>query len=132
LALQELDALRLSAGRSAVDEALRGMADHCRGHIGDKDLLGRDDDGRFVILCYRLNAANGRALADRLIAGLGRIAFTGPNGPFNLQATAGLAVFPDDTTNIDKLLAQGAVAARGAWRGERRLVAVEEGRHGSI
>ncbi len=135
LALQELDALRLSAGRSAVDEALRGMADHCRGHIGDKDLLGRDDEGRFVILCYRLNAANGRALADRLIAGLGRIAFTGPNGPFNLQATAGLAVFPDDTTNLDKLLsqaAQGAVAARGAWRGERRLVAVEEGRHGSI
>ena len=103
--------------------------------MGDKDLLGGDDEGRFVILRYRLNAANGRALADRLIAGLGRIAFTGPNGPFNLQATAGLAVFPDDTTNLDNLLAQAAqsaVAARGAWRGERRLVAVEEGRHGSI
>ncbi|MFQ5892934.1 MAG: GAF domain-containing protein [Nitrospinota bacterium] len=134
LALGGLDAVRLSAGHRAVDEALRAVAVHCRRLIGDKDLVGRDEEGRFVLLCYRLNAAHGRTLADKLLSGLDRMAFTGPNRPFSVRGTIGLAVFPDHATDLDALISQAArnAVATGTRRpSSLQLAAGEEGIRGA-
>ncbi len=135
VALQELDALRLSAGRPAVDEAVRGVAAHFRSLIGERDLLGRDEEGRLVMLCYGLNVAHARTMADRLLDGLGRMAFTGPGKPFSVRAKVGLAVFPDEATDLDALLGQAAYNAtgrQGRRRGGRQLVAGKGRLHGSV
>ncbi|MFQ6672517.1 MAG: GAF domain-containing protein [Candidatus Tectimicrobiota bacterium] len=134
MAIQELDALRLSAGRRAAEEALREVAAHCRRLIGDKDLVGRDAEGRFVLLCYRLNATHGRSLADKLISGLGQMAFTGPNQPFSIRGTVGLAIFPDHATDLDVLMSQAARNAMATGEGRHRArqqAASEEVLHGS-
>jgi predicted signal transduction protein with EAL and GGDEF domain len=87
-----------------------------------------------VMLCFGLNAAHARVMADRLLSGLDRMAFTGPGKPISVRAAVGLAIFPDEATELDTLLSMAAcnaVEAQGRRRGKRRLATVEEGLHGS-
>ena len=129
MAVGALDALRLSVGFSLVEEALRKVASMCRNIAGERDLVGRDEEGRFVMLCGRFNAANGKDMADRLRASLGQMAFDSPSQPFSFRAEVGLAVFPDDATDLDTLMARAAWDAVSAREGKsgRRHVAVEKG-----
>lgn len=131
LAFGDLDELRLSAGGAQADEALRRAAAICIEGAGEKNFVGRDDQGRFVILLRRAGPEKGRAAADRLLMTIERAALGGPGRPEGLSATCGVAAYPEEATNLDALIARAAKDAlerRGARRVRpaRRLAAVEE------
>lgn len=135
LAIENLDAIRLWAGRGPLEDALRWVAQHCRSTAGEKSFVGRDEEGRFVLLCHRLNAPRARSLAEKLLAGLSQKAFAGPEQPFSLQGTIGLAMFPDEAAKLDILLARAALDAarrQGLTCGAAEHAAVEEELHGAI
>ena len=135
LAIENLDALRLWAGRRPTEVALRWVAEHCREVAGEKTFIGRDAEGRFIILAYRLSPPRSRSLAEKLIDGLSQKAFDGGEQPFRLKGTVGMAVFPDRASDLDTLLALAAhdgAGARAITIGDLQHAAVEEGSHGAI
>lgn len=135
LAVENLAAVRLWAGREPLEDALRWVAEHCRSTAGEKSFVGRDEEGRFVLLCHRLNASRARSLGEKLLAGLSQKAFAGPDQPFSLMGAMGLAMFPDAATSLDTLLAQAARDAASTRRqtsGALEHAAVEEELHGAF
>jgi diguanylate cyclase (GGDEF)-like protein len=134
VAVENLDEVRLSAGRRPAEEALRWLSRHCRSLVGEKNYVGRDQEGRLVLLCLRLNTARAQSLADKLLEGINQMDFADTEVPFSLKVSIGLAIFPDEAANLDALLARASLNAASARAGGGSLehVAVEEGLHGAL
>lgn len=134
VAVENLDAVRLVAGHGLAEEALGWLAGHCRSLAGEKNFVARDQEGRFVLLCLRLNAARARSLAEKLSEGISQTTFTGAELPFGLKASVGLAVFPEDAANLEDLMARASLEAAGVRirGGSLEHASVEEGLHGAL
>jgi hypothetical protein len=112
VAAEVVDAPRLAATGAA--DAVAGAERAAREALGEREVLGRDDDGRLWVVAPGLGAAEGRALAERLSAA---VAALEPVRGAPLALCAGVAVAPADGSDPDALAAcaeERLFAARAA------------------
>jgi diguanylate cyclase (GGDEF)-like protein len=110
-------------GAATRDAVLLGVADCLREGIRGVDLLGRSADG-FGICMPELNAAQGRAAAQRLrFRVLASPVATG-RGPLNITCSIGFALSNDPETSAALLIGRAREARRAAQcEGGDRVIA---------
>ena len=95
-------------GHPAGDEVLRQTADVLRATCRDQDTIVRHGGDEFCVIAPETNADQGRALAERIKAGLHELVAAGTP----LSASAGVATFPADASSAELLLAQADAEQR--------------------
>jgi diguanylate cyclase (GGDEF)-like protein len=126
-----------SHGHLAGDTVLHAVATAMRGEVRDQDLVGRFGGEEFVMLLPRPESLTYayeelRGIADRIrrsVAGLAVVIPT-PDGPLTIgdvSVSIGGAIFPEDGTQVQDLVAVADTALYAAKRAGRNVVRL--GRH---
>lgn len=92
-------------GDRLLREVSRALADNVRG----KDLVARQGGDEFAVLAPETGKEGAQVLAARIAKAIGEIELI-ENQP--LSASIGIAVYPDDGTTVDELLARSDDALR--------------------
>ena len=111
----DLDGFKLvndSLGHAAGDEILRQVSGRLKETIGDDGLLARHGGDEFALLITDIDGdplARANELAQRVLAGVrGPLAIDGTE--FELDASIGVALYPDHAETADDLLAHADTA----------------------
>lgn len=110
-------------GRAAADELARQIGEELRAGRREYDVVGRWDDGEFLVLLPRSDAHATQTVVGRIFAAVRDHAFTvpGAGAPQRIAASAGVAVWiPPSGDVAADVLRRSAVAldaARGAGPG---------------
>ncbi|MFT4171075.1 MAG: EAL domain-containing protein [Rhodocyclaceae bacterium] len=108
-----------SLGHPMGDRMLTTVARRLSDSLREEDLLGRLGGDEFVILLPRLQQANDAGLvADKLISTLNEPLIIDQQD-LNASASIGIALFPEDGTDVDTLLKHADVAMYGAKQSGR-------------
>jgi len=106
-------------GHLQGDVALRQLAAVLRRHTRQADLVARFGGEEFVVVLPEIDAANGRAVAEKLRLTVEQIPFAGeetlPSG--QLTISVGVATFPTEAQDAVQLL---DLADRGLYLAKRR------------
>jgi diguanylate cyclase (GGDEF)-like protein/putative nucleotidyltransferase with HDIG domain len=105
LHLDDLKVIRQRWGHMSGDESLKAVASHLSGTLRETDLLVRYGFDEFVTLNPRMNREQAEALKSRLQNDLDHLRFAVRAGDqIPLPASIGIAVFPEDGSDIETLL----------------------------
>ena len=100
------------SGHAAGDVVLRATAERLREAVRASDTIGRFGGDEFVIVLRRTDTAEASEIAERVRAAVAR-PIEGPDHPYRVQASIGVAVHTADTTAVtaDQLviIADGAM-----------------------
>ncbi|WP_372881194.1 PAS domain S-box protein [Psychromonas sp.] len=91
-------------GHNAGDRVLQEIAGRFKGCVFDKDTVARFGDDEFVIIIDELAHEQDVAIVVQKIADQFEHHFEIAHSPALLSATIGVALFPDDGTDVDTLL----------------------------
>ncbi len=114
-------------GHAAGDEVLRTVAARLREAIRPEDTAGRLGGDEFAVVCERIGgASNATALADRIMAAIGRPVQL-DDGDHLLSTSIGIALTTDPTETPDSLLRDADAALyRAKALGRGRSVVFDE------
>ncbi|MFW6193594.1 MAG: EAL domain-containing protein [Gemmatimonadota bacterium] len=104
-------------GHGTGDEILRRVAGRLEGESRDTDVLARVGGDEFVLLLADLDLPEQALTATRRITAVFDAPFRVQGQEISLGASAGVAVFPDDGEDLEKLLRR---ADRALYRAERK------------
>lgn len=110
-----------SAGHDGGDLILAEAAARLRACVREEDILARFGGDEFVAVLPRIaNGMDARKVADKLVATLTE-PYAQAGGIFQLGASIGISLFPDDAKSVDELLRHADFAmsrAKAAGRGQ--------------
>jgi diguanylate cyclase (GGDEF)-like protein len=124
-------------GHARGDAVLRLLAERTRGMVRRADLLVRYGGDEFILVLPQTGAREAMLVASRVVAGVSGEPFPGIP-PLSLSISLGLATYPDDAVDGDRLV---AVADRRNYLAKRRgrgravgddLTATEGAFHGRL
>ncbi len=116
LLVVELDQIgdhKRKVGQPVRQALMRAVAAHLQAVSREYDVVGRLSGDEFVVLCPEADVVGARAVAERIRAGLAAQPFrTGAaEAPVAVTASVGLAMFPDDSDDLDELFVEAELAA---------------------
>ena len=118
--------LHLLLGPNEADEIMRHVARSVHTHVRNIDIVGRLDADKLGVLL--LNAARdvGASVAERLRRSVAEIELPTSEGPWQVTASVGVAIYPrEQCSSVHDLFGLAAQAARTAKRaGRNRVVGV--------
>ncbi|GAA2722908.1 response regulator [Cellulomonas aerilata] len=117
--VEERASLRRRFGRTADDELAAQAVTVLQAHLQELDLVGRDDEGRFLVLLPETPAAGVPARLGAVTDGLVAAAFSVGGEPVSLTPVVGWAEFgavpgADGGDEPDRLVARAALAQDAA------------------
>ncbi len=111
-----------SLGHASGDHLLRQVAWRLKGRLRSSDLVARFGGDEFVVLLQESAADTARRVADVIIEELAR-PFVYEGGEMPIGTSVGIAYYPRDSENLDRLLSLADAAlyrakhsGRGCWR----------------
>jgi diguanylate cyclase (GGDEF)-like protein/putative nucleotidyltransferase with HDIG domain len=112
ITLDEMSDIRRKWGQLSAEEALRATANYLRTEVRETDLLVRYGSEEFTALNPRMSRELAENLKSRLQNALDHFKFiVRPNTEIPLRASIGIAVFPEDGTDLESLLAISTLRA---------------------
>ena len=118
-------------GHPRGDQTLRDIADILKGHIRNYDLAARYAGDEFVVVLARAGQSDAEIVVQKLRAAVERyrqrLAAREPKFP-PLGISIGIAIYPQDGTDIQGLLCRSDAAMYTDKRGHRPSVAAADGR----
>ncbi|MCE1254694.1 MAG: diguanylate cyclase [Anaerolineae bacterium] len=90
-------------GHLIGDQAIRAIAQECRGKLREKDLFGRYGGEEFVILLPGSNLEVARSVAERLRHGIAQMRIETEKGPISVTVSIGVASMAQ-SSSLDTLL----------------------------
>ncbi|MGC0153539.1 putative bifunctional diguanylate cyclase/phosphodiesterase [Chromobacterium vaccinii] len=102
--LDYFKAINDTVGHATGDVVLKEIANRLRSCVRDSDAIGRLGGDEFMALLYDLRSPDdARIVAERIITACTRPVQT-DNGTFNLGASLGIAIYPDDGMDAETLM----------------------------
>ncbi|MBW3577267.1 MAG: diguanylate cyclase [Actinobacteria bacterium] len=111
--LDQIGDHKRKVGQPVGQGLLRAVAAHLQALSREYDVVGRLSGDEFVVLCPEADVVGARAVAERIRAGLAAEPFRmgTAEAPVAVTASVGLAMFPDDSDDLDQLLVEAELAA---------------------
>ncbi len=105
-------------GHQAGDETLREIADRLEGLSRESDIVARLGGDEFVIVFTEITdkANDPIVFAQRIISAIGQPVAIGNDKKIKVGASIGIALFPDDATDVERLLINADQAMYSAKR----------------
>ncbi|WP_207458453.1 diguanylate cyclase [Azospirillum sp. SYSU D00513] len=125
LDLDHFKSINDTHGHVAGDEALRMVAGCCQLLLRGYDLLGRMGGEEFVVLLPGAPAEVALRVAERVRQQLERTPVLGPEGPFQLTASIGVACMQGPEDTLDRVIHRADQALYRAKNGGRNRVAAD-------
>ena len=122
LLLVDLDDFKVvndTFGHGAGDELLRGFANRLRQALREEDLCGRFGGDEFLVLLEGVDQAGGAARTARRIAEILLERLPAGDQDTVVNASIGIAIFPEDGLDIDSLVKNADTAMYKAKAGGR-------------
>jgi diguanylate cyclase (GGDEF)-like protein len=111
--MEDIANVRKKWGHLSADAALRTTANYLRKELRDTDLLVRYAGDEFVSVNPKLSREQAENLKSRLEDDLDQFKFAvRAQTDIPLRASIGIAIFPEDGTDLDALLAVSDLRAR--------------------
>jgi diguanylate cyclase (GGDEF)-like protein/PAS domain S-box-containing protein len=109
-------------GHAVGDRLLQQVAQRLCDSLRSEDTVARMGGDEFVVLLPGADAPTGQMVAEKLLATLCTSLDLGMATPYRPMASAGVAVFPQDGTDIDMLLRNADIAMyRSKQEGRNRV-----------
>lgn len=104
-----------SMGHSVGDAILRGVGKRLRSTLPESAMVSRSGEDEFAIMiAIEKNAKSGRAIAERVINVIRSMPFEVFSEQFQVRASVGVSVFPDDGLEPDQVLKNADIALNRA------------------
>ncbi len=110
LDLDRFNQINEECGRAVGDILLQAVADRCRRHLRDVDLLARYGGDEFVVLLVETDRSASARVAERCRQAVGEGPVDTPGGPLRISLSLGAATRTDEHSDLLALL-QAADAA---------------------
>jgi diguanylate cyclase (GGDEF)-like protein/PAS domain S-box-containing protein len=121
--LQRFRNINESLGRSAGDALLRQVAEWLTQNAGGTDILARVGVDHFaVILPEMASAGDLPRFLEKITSGFLNHSFLLNGGEFRIGATVGIALFPEDGSDVDTLFKHAEAALKKAKMGGDRYL----------
>jgi diguanylate cyclase (GGDEF)-like protein len=103
--LDEIREIRRKWGHLSGDEAIRSAANYLKNELRETDLLVRYAAGEFIAISTKMSQDQAEGLKSRIQDALDHFKFAvRTQTEIPLHASVGIAVFPDDGTDLETLL----------------------------
>jgi diguanylate cyclase (GGDEF)-like protein len=128
LDLDKFKQINDTLGHACGDEVLRRVAEHLKGICGKDTLIGRLGGDEFAIIVTGNQAlACAKTLAETICAAFGQFIFPIGSRQLRVEASVGIAAYPDHCATTDDLLGNADLALYEAKaRGRGGLVLFEQ------
>ncbi|MEE2778586.1 MAG: EAL domain-containing protein [Acidobacteriota bacterium] len=108
-------------GHPAGDLLLQLVASRLESQVRTEDTLARLGGDEFALLMQDCSAESARHAADRMLQGLRERPFDVKDTVLQMDASVGIALYPQAGSSVDDLLAQADVAMYQAKQGPNRI-----------
>ena len=111
-----------TCGHPAGDRLIRKVADQLKRTVGVKGIVARFGGDEFAILVTDVGKRKARALAEKVLEDMRRLAHIEDGNVFHVHCSIGIAMIESDKFDHDELIAQSDIACREAKEnGRNRL-----------
>lgn len=119
--LDEFKAINDTRGHIAGDQALTQIASRLRTSVRGSDTVARYGGDEFVILAGELDRAEDAGMIAEKVADMIQVPISLAGGPAQVGCSIGISIFPDDSEDVDTLIARAdkAMYASKAEKGRR-------------
>ncbi|MGE5477282.1 MAG: GGDEF domain-containing protein, partial [Bacteroidales bacterium] len=124
--LDHFKAINDTHGHAAGDETLKMLVGLCRGTLREGDILARYGGEEFCVLLPETDLATAAQVAERLRLAVATARVTGPEAPFGVTASFGVATWDESEETIEHALNRADQALYQAKAGGRNRVMLSE------
>jgi diguanylate cyclase (GGDEF)-like protein len=119
-----------TCGHHAGDRLIRKVADELTRSVSHEDLVARFGGDEFVILHSNTDEASVRAMAERILANMRRLAHVEDERVFHIHCSIGVTMIDRAKANPDEIIAEADIACREAKSaGRNRMQFFEKSSH---
>ncbi len=124
--IDHFKAINDAIGHEGGDHVLKAVADALQIELRTADTIGRLGGEEFAVLLPETDLATALAIAERLRAGIERLAIDAAPVAQTVTASFGVSTFMGEETTLDRLLARADRGLYRAKRAGRNLVVTED------
>jgi diguanylate cyclase (GGDEF)-like protein len=119
-----------TCGHHAGDRLIRKVADELIRSVREEDIVARFGGDEFVILHCGTNEESVRAMAERILANMRRLAHVEDERVFHIHCSIGVTMIDRAKANPDEIIAEADIACREAKSaGRNRMQFFEKSSH---
>ena len=119
-----------TCGHHAGDRLIRKVADELTRSVSHEDLVARFGGDEFVILHCNTDEVSARAMAERILANMRRLAHVENERVFHIHCSIGITIIDRAKANPDEIIAEADIACREAKSaGRNRMQFFEKSSH---